>query len=152
MNTRGKLEGRLQSFTVAQCNDLSPSFAHLVFHILSAVMILLLPLTLLLFSWNPFVDAGSAKNGDACTVDHQRLQVGTYQFMSDCDAMTYCNATTNTCQSKGCRKDEFSFGYDNTSMDLPPRCDPGNFCPDEEDACQPVLAVGSQCQFNRDGD
>lgn len=113
-------------------------------------MILLLPLTLLLFSWNPFANAGSVKYGQACVVDHQRLQVGTYQFMTDCDSMTFCNST-NLCDWKKCRKDEFPFGYDNTSIALPPRCDPGNFCPDEEDACQPVLAVDSPCQFNRDG-
>ena len=113
-------------------------------------MILLLPLTLLLITWNPLVDAGSGKYGSPCSVEHQRLQIGTYQFMSDCDAMTFCNST-GQCDWKGCRKDEFPFGYDNTSIPLPPRCEPGTFCPDEEDACQPVLAVGSPCQFNRDG-
>lgn len=37
------------------------------------------------------------------------------------------------------------------SHEIPPRCEPGNFCPDEEDACQPVMPVGSICQLNRDG-
>ena len=113
-------------------------------------MILLPPLTLLLVSWYSTVDAGSVNYGQPCVVGHQRLQVGTYQFMSDCNAMTYCNSSS-LCDWKGCRKDEFPFGYDNTSMPLPDRCGPGTFCPDEEDACQPVLAVGSPCQFNRDG-
>ena len=113
-------------------------------------MIPLLPLTLLLFTWNSVVDAGSVKYGQPCVVDHQRLQVGTYQFMTDCDSMTYCNST-NLCDWKGCRKDEFPFGYDNTTIELPTRCNSTSFCPDEEDACQPLLAVNSPCQFNREG-
>ena len=114
-------------------------------------MLQLLPLTLFLFSWNSLVDAGSVNYGGACNIGHQRLQVGTYEFMTDCNAMTYCNSSS-LCDWKGCRRDEFPFGYDNTSMTLPPKCPTGQFCPDEESACQPVLAVGSQCQLNRDGD
>jgi len=41
--------------------------------------------------------------------------------------------------------------YPPYSDDLPKRCDIGEFCPDEEDACQPLLEVGSLCQLNRDG-
>ncbi|KAJ3523185.1 hypothetical protein NM688_g8768 [Phlebia brevispora] len=112
-------------------------------------MILLLPFTLLSLSWTSFVYAGSVKYGEACSLEHQRLELGTYQFMTDCDSMTFCNST-GQCDWKGCRRDEFPLGYDNTTVPLPPKCDTGSFCPDEEDACQPVLAVGSPCQLNRD--
>lgn len=111
----------------------------------------LLPLTLLSLFLNSFVFAGSVNYEEACTVDHQRLQAGTYQFMTDCNSMTFCNSSS-LCDWKRCRRDEFPLGYDNTTMTLPDRCPTGSFCPDEEDACQPVLAVGSPCQLNRDGE
>ena len=137
---------------VALRNDLNayPIFSRLLLTVLAA-MILLLPLTLLSFSLTSLVHAGSFNYGQACSVDHQRLQVGTYQFMTDCDSMTFCNSSS-LCDWRGCRRDEFPLGYDETKRALPPRCDTGSFCPDEEDACQTVLAVGSPCQLNRDGE
>lgn len=35
---------------------------------------------------------------------------------------------------------------------LPPRCNIGEFCPDEEDYCEPLVPVGGACQLNRDGE
>lgn len=113
-------------------------------------MIWLFPLTLVLFSWGPQAEAGDVNYGHACNVGNQKLEYGTYQFQTDCDSTTFCNSSS-LCDHKGCRKDEFPFGYTNLE-DLPPRCDVGYFCPDEEDQCLPVLAVGSPCQFNRDGE
>ncbi|OBZ67247.1 hypothetical protein A0H81_12973 [Grifola frondosa] len=109
---------------------------------------LLLPLTLFFAIWGPVSHAGSVQYGQACNLAHQKLQEGTYQFQSDCDAMNFCNSSS-LCDHKGCRKDDFPFGYD-VEATLPPKCPTGSFCPDEQDACQPVLAVGSACQFNRD--
>ncbi|GJE95852.1 hypothetical protein PsYK624_120430 [Phanerochaete sordida] len=111
-------------------------------------MVGLLPLTLVLFSWGPFVNAGSVNYGNPCSVGNQKLEFGTYQFQTDCDSTTFCNSS-GLCDHKGCRKDEYPFGYPKNS-DFPPRCDSGLFCPDEEDQCLPVLAVGSACQFDRD--
>ncbi|KAI0344561.1 hypothetical protein BDW22DRAFT_1427253 [Trametopsis cervina] len=116
-------------------------------------MILLLPLTLVLFSLGPYfhpqvVQAGDANYGEPCSVNNQRLQIGTYQFVGDCNSVTFCNSSA-LCDHKGCRRDEFPFGYSNPAT-IPNRCDPGLFCPDEEDKCQPLLPVGSPCQFNRD--
>ncbi|KAI0812338.1 hypothetical protein BC629DRAFT_1472226 [Irpex lacteus] len=116
-------------------------------------MILLLPITLVLFSLGPFfharfAHAGSANYGDPCSVNNQRLQIGTYQFTGDCNSVTFCNSS-GLCDHKGCRRDEFPFGYSDPA-DMPDRCKAGLFCPDEEDACQPLLPVGSPCQFNRD--
>ena len=113
-------------------------------------MFRLLPLTLVLFSWGHIALAGNANYGQACSIGNQKLEFGTYQFQTDCDAMTFCNSSS-LCDHKGCRKDEFPFGYDKDAT-LPPRCDTGYFCPDEEDQCLPVLAVGSPCQFDRDGE
>lgn len=76
---------------------------------------------------------------------------------------------TESCQPKGCRRDEFPFGYaakvrwacaeltnPNCSRYgqfdiLPPRCALDEFCPDEEDECRPLVEVGGACQLNRDG-
>jgi len=95
------------------------------------------------------VNAGKQNHGQNCTTGDNRLQVGTYQFWSDCDTVTFCNSSS-LCDLKKCRKDVFPFGYPQDSDSIPPMCPKGQFCPDEEDACQPLLAVGSPCQLNRD--
>lgn len=108
-----------------------------------------LPTTLLFFAWSTtLVFAGKQTHGQNCSVGDNRLQAGTYQFYSDCDTVTYCNGTA--CELKGCRRDIYPFGY-TAQQTPPPMCPLGQFCPDEEDACQPLLAVGSPCQLNRDG-
>ncbi|KAH9910951.1 hypothetical protein B0H21DRAFT_782468 [Amylocystis lapponica] len=94
-------------------------------------------------------DAGSVAHGGACSLEHQRLEGGTYQFYTDCDSMTFCNSSTSTCDVRGCRKDIFPFGY-TLGATLPPMCGDSEFCPDEEDMCLQLLDVGSPCQFNRD--
>ena len=58
--------------------------------------------------------------------------------------------TTGFCKAKGCRKDEFPFGY--KGLAPPPMCPSGQFCPDAEDACQPLIPIGSVCELNRDGE
>lgn len=85
--------------------------------------------------------------GGSCTTADNKLQPGTFQFAGDCDSTTFC-APNGTCAHKGCRKDIFPFGYGQS--DLPPLCSKGQFCPDEGDACQNQLAVGSACQLDRD--
>ncbi|KAI0081314.1 hypothetical protein K474DRAFT_1656818 [Panus rudis PR-1116 ss-1] len=106
-----------------------------------------LPLTLLFFSWG-YESVHAAQGNESCSVSDQRLQLGTYQFTSDCDAMWFCNSS-NICDWKGCRRDDFPFGYwENVTQ--PDKCPDGFFCPDEEDFCQQILPVGSPCQLNRD--
>lgn len=118
-------------------------------------LMILLPLTLLFFStsssWNPIsiLPALAAQGNESCNVGDQRLQQGTYQFSSDCDAMWFCNSS-NICDWKTCKRDDFPFGYWE-NVTIPDKCPPGFFCPDEQDSCQPLLAVGSPCQLNRDG-
>lgn len=98
----------------------------------------------------PQIFAGTANKGDACNVANSRLQAGTYQFWSECNSVTFCNST-GLCDLKGCRKDDFPFGYTTGSDILPPKCEKGEFCPDEGSECLPQLEVGSPCQLNRDG-
>lgn len=108
---------------------------------------LLLPLTLLSFS---LVSQATTVGGNqTCSLTSQKLQVGTYAFFSSCDPMFWCNSSS-ICDWKGCKRDDFPFGYGDITP--PPKCPTGSFCPDEESACQPVLAVGSPCQLNRDGE
>ncbi|KZT10965.1 uncharacterized protein LAESUDRAFT_789196 [Laetiporus sulphureus 93-53] len=104
---------------------------------------------LLLIRHAPFsVKAGSVNRGGNCSVSNQHLEPGTHQFYTECDSMTYCTSSS-TCEWRGCRRDEYPFGYHST-RELPPMCGPGTFCPDEEDQCLPLLSVGSPCQLNRD--
>ncbi|KAE8226874.1 hypothetical protein CF319_g572 [Tilletia indica] len=60
-------------------------------------------------------------------------------------------ATAGVCKLKGCRRDEYPFGYKGVPQDqIPPMCGPGTYCPDEENACQPLIPLGGVCQLNRD--
>ncbi|KAJ3571775.1 hypothetical protein NP233_g3546 [Leucocoprinus birnbaumii] len=106
-------------------------------------------LTLLLLSSFAAVQAGNVTKGGQCNQGNSRLQTGTYQFWSDCSATTYCS-DAGICEPKGCRKDDFPFGYAQDSHIIPDKCPRGQFCPDEGTSCQPLLAVGSPCQMNRD--
>lgn len=106
-------------------------------------------LTFLLFVLSPAVSAGNLTQGHPCNVGNSRLQVGTYQFWDECNVLAYCSEQ-DVCKLKGCRKDEFPFGFPHNST-FPPKCSAGSFCPDEGSSCQPLLAVGSPCQLNRDG-
>jgi len=121
------------------------------YHLSQQRPMLSLPTTFLfLFLSSSFVNAGTVKVGGDCSVNNNRLQLGTYEFSTDCNPLTFCNPQTNKCEKRGCRRDEFPFGYA-PFADLPPRCGEGQFCPDEQDSCQDKLPVDSNCQLNRDG-
>ncbi|KDN48703.1 hypothetical protein RSAG8_02690, partial [Rhizoctonia solani AG-8 WAC10335] len=108
------------------------------------------PLALLLLLGSRVYAQDSTKRhkGESCDPTRNRLSAETRKFSSDCDAMTFCSAE-GVCQPKGCRRDEFPFGYD-PDVTLPPMCPREQFCPDEEDMCLPVMSPGSACQLNRD--
>lgn len=107
-------------------------------------------LTLVLFaSYYQLTYAGSVNSGGNCSLEQSKLQPGTYEFWSNCDSVTYCNEQ-GICTPKGCRKDQFPFGYA-VGATLPPQCSSTQFCPDEGSGCLDLLAVGSPCQLNRDG-
>ncbi|KAI0035876.1 hypothetical protein K488DRAFT_76341 [Vararia minispora EC-137] len=91
-----------------------------------------------------------------CNPARNGLATGTLQYVSDCNATTFCQAD-GTCAAKGCRRDEFPLGYpqggfkaDGVPLPTPPKCDNGQFCPDEGSSCQSLIAVGGQCQLDRD--
>ena len=88
--------------------------------------------------------------GKPCSIASNHLDPRTKKFASDCDAQTFCSGTVNgTCVARQCRRDEFPFGY-HANQTQPGLCPEGSFCPDEGDACRPLVAVGQPCQFNRD--
>ncbi|KZT54232.1 hypothetical protein CALCODRAFT_421750, partial [Calocera cornea HHB12733] len=115
----------------------------------------LLPFALLL----PRASAGSTQQGNPCNPLNTHLNPANKQLTGDCDSTAFCSSNTTgyslpdgsvgVCRAKGCRRDEYPFGYDSSSY-IPPRCPSGQFCPDEEDACQPLVALGAPCQLNRD--
>lgn len=108
-----------------------------------------LPLLFVLLS-RTLVNAADTKNLNGnCSQAHNQLEIGTYELIGDCGDTQFCSSS-GFCQNKGCRKDEFPLGYAQDAT-LPPKCPLGQFCPDEGDACQTLLPVGSPCQLNRDG-
>jgi len=111
----------------------------------------MLPLTLLsvlsLFASSAL--AGSVQVNGSCSQNNNRLTVGTYEFDSDCDSVAFCGSD-GVCHAKACRRDIFPFGYPQNDDNLPKLCPSGQFCPDEEDACQSLVAPGGTCQLNRD--
>ena len=108
-----------------------------------------LSFTVILFASYQAAYAGSVNNGGNCSTADNRLQTGSFQFWSDCNSVNYCT-DQGICVPKGCRRDEFPFGYAQ-GANLPPKCPIGQFCPDEGSECQTLLPVGSPCQLNRDG-
>ena len=88
--------------------------------------------------------------GKACSTTSNRLDPRTRRFTSDCDAQTFCSGIINgTCTPRQCRREEFPSGY-RANQTAPALCPAGSFCPDEGDACRPLVTVGQSCQFNRD--
>ena len=126
------------------------------------------PLSVLFLGALPSVFAGNVAAGGACSPSDDRLDPSSHIFLSDCTDTTFCAASNTslagnttspasppnangTCQVRRCRRDEFPFGY-SSNVTIPDKRPRGSFCPDEQDFCQPLLAVGSACQFNRDGE
>ncbi|KAH9960885.1 hypothetical protein BC827DRAFT_1260663 [Russula dissimulans] len=88
--------------------------------------------------------------GRPCSASSNRLDPRTRRFISDCDAQTFCSGNINgTCVPRQCRHEEFPVRY-HANQTAPALCPVGSFCPDEGDACRPLVAVGQPCQFNRD--
>lgn len=107
-------------------------------------MLFLLPTTF--FSLlSTYTLLASAQN---CSQSDNKIAAGNLELVTDCGPTQYCDSN-GQCQPKGCRTDEFPFGY-GVQQNLPPMCSQGQFCPDEGDACQPLVTVGQPCQINRD--
>ncbi|GMK56585.1 hypothetical protein CspeluHIS016_0304250 [Cutaneotrichosporon spelunceum] len=96
------------------------------------------------------VRAGNEVEGAACNPSRNRLDEGTLNFLSDCNAQTWCGPD-NICLKRGCRRDIYPYGYYPIPYDqLPPLCSETEFCPDEGSACLPKSPVGGPCQKDRD--
>lgn len=108
-------------------------------------------LTLSVFAYVLQSLAGNVTQGGNCSIVNNRLNALTHAFMTDCDAQTFCSSTLRKCTPKGCRRDVWPFGYPD-GVAIPPLCSAGSYCPDEEDACKPLVSVGGPCQMNRDGE
>jgi len=85
----------------------------------------------------------------SCSQANNKITPTNLQLTGDCNITQYCNGN-GQCEPRGCRKDEFPFGYGHDQVNLPQLCPAGQFCPDEGDACQALIAVGQPCQLNRD--
>ncbi|KAI0303716.1 hypothetical protein B0F90DRAFT_1315284 [Multifurca ochricompacta] len=89
--------------------------------------------------------------GKACTTASNHLDPHTRRFKSDCDAQTFCSSALNgTCVPRQCRREEFPLGY-NMNQIPPALCPVGSFCPDEGDACRPLVAVGQPSDYHNFG-
>jgi len=108
--------------------------------ILSLTAILLLSFSIVL--------AGHISTGERCDITKNGLDHATHKFFSDCNPRAYCSHN-GTCVNKGCRRDEYPFGYVK-GQPIPSMCRLDEYCPDEEDACRPLIALGEVCQLNRD--
>ncbi|GAA5967079.1 hypothetical protein JCM11641_000434 [Rhodosporidiobolus odoratus] len=88
----------------------------------------------------------------ACNPANDQINTLTLDFSSDCNTTQFCSAdagaTSGTCADRACRKDEFPFGWGNTT--LPPRCGTTKFCPDQGNGCQPLVPLDGPCELNRD--
>jgi hypothetical protein len=91
------------------------------------------------------------KTGSACQVNHTLLLTASNQLMTDCGYLAWCDPTTNTCAARGCRREEYPFGYSKVERSKwPQKCDSHQFCPDEGSLCMDKIALGGACQLNRD--
>lgn len=63
--------------------------------------------------------------GQACSTSNNRIDANSGAFLTDCDAQTYCTSA-GVCAARGCRSDEYPYGYNGVSFaDLPPMCPRG---------------------------
>jgi len=106
------------------------------------------PLLALASTYAVLAIPGAGNFSSNCTQKNNKLSFGTYRLSTDCESAYFC-ADNNTCAHKGCRRDDFPFGY-SLNQTLPHFCSKGQFCPDEEDQCLDQLPVGSPCQLDRD--
>ena len=95
---------------------------------------------------NPF-----DRTGKACQVNNTLLLTASNQLMTDCGYLAWCDPTSSKCEARGCRREEYPFGFSKIERSKwPPKCDSHQFCPDEGSLCMDKIALGGACQLNRD--
>lgn len=140
-----RLVGNSTCASLERARRLSCQDTSSMYHPIATFFLLFLTSALAAISESPPTSLGKA-----CSAASNHLDPRTKKFVSDCDAQTFCAGTVNgTCVPRQCRRDEFPFGY-RANQTQPGLCPEGSFCPDEGDACRPLVAVGQPCQFNRD--
>ncbi|PWN38406.1 uncharacterized protein FA14DRAFT_115984, partial [Meira miltonrushii] len=89
--------------------------------------------------------------GSVCNVSNSLLLTASNQLMTDCGYLAWCDPTTSKCAARGCRREDYPFGFSTVERSLwPPKCDEEQFCPDEGSLCMYKIALGGACQLNRD--
>lgn len=69
--------------------------------------------------------AARVGEGQSCSTANNRIDINSGAFLTDCDAQTYCTSA-GTCAARGCRSDEYPYGYNGVAFaDLPPMCPRG---------------------------
>lgn len=91
--------------------------------------------------------------GNTCNPNNTRLLLDNNQLRSDCGYVGWCDTSNNVCKVRGCRKDEWPFGFNLVERHLwPPLCPSTQFCPDEGSSCMNKVGLGQPCQLARDGE
>lgn len=104
-------------------------------------------------SYEDNIAHGDGLMGVLCNPNNSSLLPASNQLTTDCGYTTWCDPTDNKCKARGCRRDEFPFGYHAMPRHAwPVICDAAHFCPDEGSYCMPKIALGESCQLNRDGE
>lgn len=89
--------------------------------------------------------------GQPCQANQSSLLVASNQLMTDCGYLTWCDPSANRCAARGCRRDEYPFGYSTIERTKWPKmCNSLQFCPDEGSYCMDKIELGGACQLNRD--
>lgn len=109
----------------------------------------MLSLAILLLRAASYTLAGDILFGGNCSAANNRIDPSSRILKTDCDVQTYCTPN-GRCGTRRCRRDQWPYGYA-LGESLPPMCPNGLFCPDEGSGCMPLIAVGQQCQLDRDG-
>lgn len=91
--------------------------------------------------------------GNNCNPNNTRLLVDNNQLKSDCGYVGWCDPSDRICKVRGCRRDEWPFGFNKVDRSLwPPLCSHDQFCPDEGSYCMEKRGLGQPCQLSRDGE
>ncbi|KDR68546.1 hypothetical protein GALMADRAFT_146207 [Galerina marginata CBS 339.88] len=123
---------------------------------------------------SPVLPPGVAKTASGkpipCSPKNTKLNPTTHKLISECVSTSFCaappgspaNATgLGVCYPRLCRREMYPFGYGTygggngrrknaTTIEVPPMCASGMFCPDNGSGCRLKVELGSKCELGRD--
>ncbi|KAI8997397.1 hypothetical protein BDB01DRAFT_840732 [Pilobolus umbonatus] len=74
-----------------------------------------------------------------------------WQYDDSCENVyLYCDPTSGTCKDIGCSNSDYIRDWDLLVKPLPPRCNNGTFCPDNNSQCTFNVPIGARCEIQRD--